>query len=93
MPSALPRHTTPEAVELRTTPPTEGLERLRQLDGELLPFGQLLQHLGHLVVSTPNQAMAVDGLDHVAHVDDLDLVDDAPLSDSLKATKPKYTIQ
>lgn len=69
--------------------PTEGLERLRQLDGELLPFGQLLQHLGHLVVSTPDQAMAVDRLDHIAYVDNLDLVDDAPLADSLKTAKCK----
>lgn len=28
--------------------------------------------------------MSVDGLDHVAHVDDLDLVNDAALADPLK---------
>lgn len=67
--------------------PTEGFERLHQLDGELLPFWQLLQHLSHLVVSTANQSVAVDGLDHISHVDDLDLVNDAPLSDSLEEKK------
>lgn len=90
-------HTTSETVTnitikavSQTTPPTtptEGLERFHQLDGELLPFWQLLQHLGHLIVSTPNQAMAVDRLDHITHVDDLDLVDDASLADSLKTAK------
>lgn len=29
--------------------------------------------------------MAVDRLDHISHIDDLNLVDDAPLSDSLEA--------
>lgn len=71
-------------VFLPPAKPTKGLEGLHQLDGEVLPFGQLLQHLGHLIVSTADQAMAVDRLDHVAHVDDLDLVDDAPLTDSLQ---------
>lgn len=73
--------------------PTKGLKRLHQLDGELLPFGQLLQHLGDLIVSTPNQAMAVDRLDHISHVDNLDLMDDAPFSDSLKTAKLKLIIQ
>lgn len=35
-------------------------------------------------MSTSNQAMSVDGLDHVAHIDDLDLVNDAALADPLK---------
>lgn len=69
--------------------PTEGFERLHQLNGELLPFWQLLQHLGHLVVSTANQAVAVDRLDHITNIDDLDLVNDAPLSNSLETAKLK----
>lgn len=67
--------------------PTEGFERLHQLDGELLPFGELLQHLGHLIVSTANEAMAIYRLNHIAHVDDLDLVDDTALPDPLKNSK------
>lgn len=70
----------------RFLPPlTESLQRLHQLDGELFPFGQLLQHLGDLVVPAANQAVAVDRLDHVPHVDDLDLVDDAAFPDSLES--------
>lgn len=64
--------------------PTESFERFHQLDGEHLPPRKLLQHFGNFVVSTADEAMAVDGLDHVPNVDDLDLVDDAPLTDSLE---------
>ena len=72
--------------------PTKRLQRLHQLDGELFPFRQLLQHFGHLVVSTPDEAMSIDRLDHVAHVDDLDLVDDAALADSLETNRHRITI-
>lgn len=40
---------------------------------------------------TSNQAMSVDGLDHVAHVDDLDLVNDAALADPLQPQRGALT--
>lgn len=64
--------------------PTKGLQRLHQLDSKEFPFGQLLQHLGDLVVSTADQSMPVDRLDHVANVDDLDLVNHTSFTNSLK---------
>ena len=35
-------------------------------------------------MSTSNQAMSVDRLNHVTHVDDLDLVNDAALANPLQ---------
>lgn len=63
---------------------TKGFKRLHQLNGEFLPFRKLLQHLCNFIVSTANKAMAIDGLNHVSHIDDLNLVDDAALTDPLK---------
>lgn len=80
--------TSDEAPSTNSAAPlTESFQGLHQLDGELFPFGQLLQHLGDLVVSTANEAVTVDRLDHVSHVDDLDLVDDAAFPDSLKSNQ------
>lgn len=79
-------HTSDKAPSTNSAAPlTKSFQGLHQLDGELFPFGQLLQHLGDLVVSTANEALSVDRLDHVSHVDDLDLVDDAAFPDSLKS--------
>lgn len=80
-------HTTSDKAQStnNAAPLTKSFQGLHQLDGELFPFGQLLQHLGDLVVSTANEALSVDRLDHVSHVDDLDLVDDAAFPDSLKS--------
>lgn len=69
-----------------THKPTEGFQGLHHLENKVLPLGQLLEHLGHLVVSTANETVAVDGLNHVSHVDDLDLMDHATLPYSLEGT-------
>lgn len=42
-------------------------------------------------MSTSDQAVSVDGLDHVAHVDDLDLVNDAALADPLQTQRGAVT--
>lgn len=67
--------------------PTKSLERFHQFYDEVPSFGQLFQHLGHLIVSTANQTMAVDRLDHITHIDDLNLVNDAAFTNSLKEAK------
>lgn len=63
---------------------TESFAGLRELQGEGASSGQLLKQPGHLVVPTAQQALPVDGLDHVAHVNELDVVNDAALLDALR---------
>lgn len=64
---------------------TECLPGLRKLQREGAAFGQVLEHLGNLVVPAADEALPVDGLDHVAHIDDLDPIYDAPFLDPLQA--------
>lgn len=63
---------------------TKCLHRLHHLQDKGFPFGQFLQHLGNLIMATADEYLSVDRLDHVAHVDDLDLMNNTAFSYSLK---------
>ena len=68
---------------VRRQPLTKGFSRLCELQCEGAASGELLEQPGHLVVPAAQQALSVDGLDHVTHTDELDVVDHAALLNAL----------
>lgn len=71
----------PPSTDLRLT---EGPLGPHQAQREGDPPRLLLQHLGHLVVATADDALLVDGLDVVAHTHAPQPVHGAALLDSLQ---------
>lgn len=62
---------------------TKGLSRFCEFEGEGAASGQLLEEPGNLVMPTAQQALPVDGFNHVPHADELNVVNHTAFLDAL----------
>lgn len=62
---------------------TKGFSRLCEFEGEGAASGKFLEEPGNFIVPTAQQALPVDGFNHVTDADELDVVNHTAFLDAL----------